>query len=141
VPATTTVPAVRARTIACANAAGACAVTSTPVLPRPAGRAIATRLKHLDRDPVPGRYTPAPRGGRPDRLDDPDRLVTGDQRKPAGKLAGVLLVVGPAQPAGFHPQQRVVLAQNGNGDLPEHQPARRFQYQDTRERGVPMAAP
>jgi hypothetical protein len=60
--------------------------------------------------PITLGHAPSLRRPRPDRLDDPDRLVTGNEGEPARQCAGVLLVVGSAQPAGLHPQQRVVLA-------------------------------
>ncbi len=73
---------------------------ATPVLPADAVSAVATRLEYLDGYPVAGGHTPPL--GRPltDGLDRPNRLVAGNKRKPAGELARVLLMVGPAQPAG-----------------------------------------
>ena len=47
------------------------------------------------------------------RLDDPDRLMAGDERESAREFAGVLLVVGAAQPAGLHADKRVVIADGG----------------------------
>jgi hypothetical protein len=71
-----------------------------------------------------------------DGVDGPDGLVTGNEREPARELAGVLLMVGPAQPAGRHPHQRIVVAEVRERKLPDDQAARRFQHQRLRHRAV-----
>ena len=62
--------------------------------------------------------------------------MAGNKGKPAGELARVLLMVGPAQPAGSDPHQRVVVADAGIGKLPNDQVARRLQDQRPRHRAV-----
>ncbi len=106
------------------------------VLPRQAGRARAARLEHLDRHPVTGNHTPPLRGPLPDRLDDSDRLMTGDERESAREFSGVLLMIGPAQPAGLHPHQPVVVTDHGDVELPNDEAARRFQHQHARDGAV-----
>ena len=39
--------------------------------------------------------------------------MAGDERESAREFAGVLLVVGAAQPAGLHADKRVVIADGG----------------------------
>ena len=70
-------------------------------------------MKHFDRHPIPRGDAPPLSGPRPDRLDDSDGLVAGDERESACKFPGVLLMVGPAQPAGLHADKRVVVADGG----------------------------
>lgn len=63
--------------------------------------------------------------------------MAGDERESAREFAGVLLVVGAAQPAGLHADKRVVIADGGQGDFVEHEATRPFQHQRTRARGLP----
>jgi hypothetical protein len=83
-----------------------------------AGAAGATRLEDLDRHAIAGVHIPSRRRVGPDLLDDPDRLVTGNEREPTVELTGVLLVIGAAQPAGLDPKYRVVVADVGNREAP-----------------------
>jgi hypothetical protein len=45
-------------------------------------------------------------------------------------------MVGPAQSAGRHPHQRIVVAEVRERKLPDDQAARRFQHQRLRHRAV-----
>ena len=83
------------------------------VLPVNAGLAITTGLENLHRHPIPRGHAPPLSSPRADRVDDPDRLMAGDERESAREFAGVLLVVGAAQPAGLHADKRVVIADGG----------------------------
>jgi hypothetical protein len=107
------------------------------VLTRQARRALPARHEHLDRDSIPHHHTPSLRRPRPDRLEHPDGLVTGNERKSAGQLSGVLLVIGSAQAAGHHPDEPVVIADVRNRQLADREPARRLQHQ--RPRGPAVA--
>ena len=98
--------------------------------------AVTAGLEDLDRHPIPRGHPPPLRRPRADRFDDPDRLVAGDERESAREFAGVLLVVGSAQPARLNPNQRVVVAECGQRDVVDHEATRPFQHQRTRSRGV-----
>src|SRR5581483_12254655 len=63
---------------------------------------------------------------------DPDRLVAGHEGKPGREGAGVLLVVGAAQPARLDSQQPVVVADLGEVELARHQPPGLLQHQGAR---------
>ena len=107
-----------------------------PVHPCSASRAGPARLEYLDSRAIAGDYAPALRRPRSDGLDRAHRLVTGNEGEPARQLAGVLLVVGPAQPAGFHPHDRIVVADHRDRKLPDNEAARALQYQRPRHRAV-----
>src|SRR6202044_256669 len=78
----------------------------------PAGQAVragAARDDHLERHPVSGLDVPARRRPFPDLLDDPERLVTRDERGPGpAEMAPVALHVAAADAVGLHAQQPVV---------------------------------
>jgi hypothetical protein len=109
---------------------------AAPILPCPAGRTGLTGLEHLDGHPVAGGHTPTLCRSGADGVDGSDGLVTRNERKPARELAGVLLMVGPAQRAGRNPNQRIVVAEVRERKLPDDQAARRFQHQRPRHRAV-----
>src|SRR5262249_9714956 len=73
---------------------------------------------------------------RPDGLEPPDRLVTGNEREPATQLPGVLLMIGSAQTARRHADEPVVIANVGDRQLPDRKPARRLQHQRPRRPAV-----
>jgi hypothetical protein len=62
--------------------------------------------------------------------------MAGDERESAREFAGVLLVVGPAQPARQHADKRVVIADGGKREIVDHEATRPFQHQRARSRGV-----
>src|SRR6185437_9208495 len=84
-------------------------VAARLVLPGQTPLARPARHDDLQRDPVAGLHAPALRGALADLLDDPQRLVSGDER--IGGVAEVALVrlhVAAADAVGLHPQQAVV---------------------------------
>lgn len=44
--------------------------------------------------------------------------MTGDERESAREFSRVLLMIGPAQPAGLNPHQPVVVTDHGDVELP-----------------------
>ena len=94
-----------------------------------AGTTGPTRLEHLHGHPVTRLHPPALRRGGADRFDDPDGLVARDERAAGMQLAGVLLVVGAAQPARLDPQETVVIADLGQRERLLHEVARGLQHE------------
>ena len=86
---------------------------ATPVFALGARGARTARLEHLDRDPVASSDAPTPSRSWTDLFEYAHGFVTGHELESAVELAGVLLVIGAAQPAGLDPQQRVVGADLG----------------------------
>jgi hypothetical protein len=62
-------------------------------------------------------------------------------RRRVGAFAGVLLMVGPAQPAGLHADKRIVVTDGRQWDFAEDEATRPFQYQRTRLADSGIAAP
>src|SRR5205823_3728957 len=65
----------------------------------------------------------------------PDHLVAGHEREATAQDAGVLLVIGAAETAGFDAQEPVVFADRGAGQVVRPQPPRLLQHE--RPHGLP----
>jgi hypothetical protein len=78
---------------------------------RPAG------LEDLDGDAVACRHTPPFFRTAADLLDHAHALVSRDEREPTEEVARELLVVGSTKPAGFDPEESVVVADGGPREL------------------------
>ena len=89
----------------------------------PAGQAVLAgpaRHDHFQRHPVAGLDAPALRGALADLLDDPERLVAGDESRPGpAEMAPEGLDVAAADAVGLHPQQPVVRADPRARELAE----------------------
>ena len=89
--------------------------------------ALPARQEDLDRHAIAGADVPSSRGHRSDLFDDADGFVSGNERVPREQLASELLVVGPAEPAGFDTQERVVVADLRPRELANGKRSRCFQ--------------
>ena len=95
----------------------------------PAGIALAARLEHLQGHAVTALHAPALRGTVAELLHDPDGLVAWDEGPAGVELAGVLLVVGAAQPARLDAEEPVVGPDPGEVERPLHQVSWRLQHE------------
>jgi hypothetical protein len=97
------------------------------VRPGAARFALAARQEHLDGDAISFVDTPARRGGSSDAIDDADGFVSGDEGVGRRQNSGVLLVVRPAEAAGFETEERVVVADVRDLELALDQTSRGFE--------------
>src|SRR5207248_8267060 len=94
-----------------------------------AGLTVTARLEHLHRDPIADLHAPTLRGPRADGLENTHRLVAGHEGEPGGEGAGVLLVIGAAQPARLYPQDPVIVTHIRQRKSPGHQSPRCLEHE------------
>ena len=104
---------------------GEAVADATTVVACTAGVARATRLEHLDGDPITALHTPALRRPCTDLLDDADHLVTGDEGMAGRDVPRVLLVVCPTQATGLDAHEPVTVVDVGEIEPAQLELARR----------------
>src|SRR5439155_9684419 len=88
------------------------------------GAAMAAGNQRFDGDPIADVDPPAARRPVTDALDDPERLVAGDERETDGQHAGVLLRVAATDAARLDPEERALVVDVGQGQLAQLERAR-----------------
>src|SRR5207244_792321 len=101
----------------------AAATAAELVAPGDARTAVSAPDQRLDADARADVHLPAPGGAVADALDHAERLVAGDDRQADGQYARVLLGVAPADAARLDAQERAVVVDVRDGQLPQLEPA------------------
>src|SRR5207237_3849999 len=114
---------------------GQTVLPAVPVVALQARAAAGAGPEDLHRHPLALRHPPSLGGPGAERLEAPHHLVARDEGEGAGEGAGVLLVVGAAEPARLDPQDPVALAQIGERKPSGPEPAGCLKHQRLRPGG------